>query len=392
MRISDILMLAVKNIFNGGIKGLLSIISVCIAIASISLISGIGWGVAGQINDELSKINTNATIVQSLNSNFDDNTISLIKNTSGVKGAMPVVFEFGTLFAKTQSTETLVVGIDKDFHNIFDIKTIHGIELGVDEKEFKGNQVIVDNILAESIYYRTNIVGKKIQIGYGQNVEEYEIISVIESPKAGIEALIGKSLPAVVYIPYKKINEDYGQDKAAAVAITCNNSDDYNQVTGQLLRRLELNNSDGKYQLDNISKYADMAVEITDIVAVMISCVAGISVIVGGIGMMSSMISNIECRKSEIGTYMALGIYKKDIRKIYMCESLLTSACGGVLGVLLSIAGIYTIKHFEILNINANITAIIVCFISAILCGVLSGYLPAKRAAELDPIDAIRWE
>ena len=75
-----------------------------------------------------------------------------------------------------------------------------------------------------------------------------------------------------------------------------------------------------------------------------------------------------------------------------MCESLITSACGGVLGVLLSIAGIYTIKHFEILNINANITAIIVCFISAILCGVLSGYLPAKRAAELDPIDAIRWE
>ncbi len=392
MQTSDLIMLAVKNIVNSRIKGFLSILSVCIGIASISLISGIGWGAATQINDELSKINTNATIVQSNGVSFNEDDIELIKNTEGIKGAMPFIFEFGSLYAKTQKMEALVVGIDKDFHDIFDIKTLHGVKLGEEETEFSGNQVIVDDILAESLYYRTNIVGKKIQIGYGQSVEEYEIVSVIESPKAGIETLIGQSLPAVVYIPYRTINEDYGEEKVAGVAVTCFDNDEYTQVTDLLLRRLSFNNSNGKYQLDNISNYAEMAAEITDMVAIMISCIAGISVLVGGIGMMSSMISNVESRKTEIGIYMALGINEKDILRMYIYESIILSTAGGILGVMLGISGMVLVKETGLLNTDINIIAVAICFVSAVLCGALSGYIPAKKAATMDPISAIRWE
>ena len=103
MRISDIIILAYKNVMSSRIKGILSVISVCIGISSVALVSGIGWGVSKQIDDELSRINTGATVLQTANDTFGDNEINEIKNTSGIKGAGPLIFEFGKLYAKTQS-------------------------------------------------------------------------------------------------------------------------------------------------------------------------------------------------------------------------------------------------------------------------------------------------
>ena len=392
MRISDIIILAYKNVMSSRIKGILSVISVCIGIASVALVSGIGWGVSKQIDDELCRINTGATVLQTSNDTFGDNEINEIKNTSGIKGAGPLIFEFGKLYAKTQSMDTLVVGIDKDFSEIFDIKTLHGFELGKEEKAFENYQVIVDNELAEKLYYRTNIIGKKIQLGYGQGVREYEVVGVIESPKAGIETLIGQKFPAMVYIPYQTVNDTYGENKVSIVALTCENEDEYDEITSTLVRKLNYNSDGGKYQLENISSYAEMVSEITDIVAIMISCVAGISVIVGGIGMMSSMISNIESRKTEIGIYMALGINRKDILRIYICESVMISAAGGLLGIMISIAAVYFVERMGIVNVNLDATALAVSYIIAVLWGIMFGYIPAKKAASLRPMDAIRWE
>ena len=392
MRINDIIRLAYKNVMSSRIKGILSVISVCIGIASVALVSGIGWGVSKQIDDELSRINTGATVLQTANDTFGDNEINEIKNTSGIKGAGPLIFEFGKLYAKTQSMDTLVVGIDKDFSEIFDIKTLHGFELGKEEKAFENYQVIVDNELAEKLYYRTNIIGKKIQLGYGQGVREYEVVGVIQSPKAGIETLIGQKFPAMVYIPYQTVNDTYGENKVSIVALTCENEDEYDEITSTLVRKLNYNSDGGKYQLENISSYAEMVSEITDIVAIMISCVAGISVIVGGIGMMSSMISNIESRKTEIGIYMALGINRRDILKIYICESVMISAAGGLLGIMISIAAVYFVERMGIVNVNLDATALAVSYIIAVLWGIMFGYIPAKKAASLRPMDAIRWE
>ena len=392
MRINDIIRLAYKNVMSSRIKGMLSVVSVCIGIASVALVSGIGWGVSKQIDDELSRINTGATVLQTSNDTFGDNEINEIKNTSGIKGAGPLIFEFGKLYAKTQSMDTLVVGIDKDFSEIFDIKTLHGFELGKEEKAFENYQVIVDNELAEKLYYRTNIIGKKIQLGYGQGVREYEVVGVIQSPKAGIETLIGQKFPAMVYIPYQTVNDTYGENKVSIVALTCENEDEYDEITSTLVRKLNYNSDGGKYQLENISSYAEMVSEITDIVAIMISCVAGISVIVGGIGMMSSMISNIESRKTEIGIYMALGINRRDILKIYICESVMISAAGGLLGIMISIAAVYFVERMGIVNVNLDATALAVSYIIAVLWGIMFGYIPAKKAASLRPMDAIRWE
>jgi len=108
--------------------------------------------------------------------------------------------------------------------------------------------------------------------------------------------------------------------------------------------------------------------------------------------MMSSMISNVESRKTEIGIYMALGINEKDILRMYIYESIILSTAGGILGVMLGISGMVLVKETGLLNTDINIIAVAICFVSAVLCGALFGYIPAKKAATMDPISAIRWE
>ena len=104
------------------------------------------------------------------------------------------------------------------------------------------------------------------------------------------------------------------------------------------------------------------------------------------------MISNIESRKTEIGIYMALGINRKDILRIYICESVMISAAGGLLGIMISIAAVYFVERMGIVNVNLDATALAVSYIIAVLWGIMFGYIPAKKAASLRPMDAIRWE
>lgn len=392
MRTVDLLKLALKNVKNSRITGFLCVISICIGITSVSLIYEIGAGASDVINGELKQLGSNATMLQSDNDIFDESDVELIKKSDEIYGAMPYAFEIGGVYAKTMRHDALILGIDSDFPKIFNVEYLYGAKIGEEETAFKGNQVIVDDTFANELYCRTNIVGKILQISVGGVVSEYEVVSIVKSPKAGIENIIGQSLPAIVYIPYTTINEEYGENKIAGVAITCMENADYSGVKEKLSHSLEMKNAGAEYKFENISNYTDMVKKISGIITVMLSCIAGISVIVGGIGIMSSMISGVENRKSEIGIYMALGINKADILKMYVCESFIISAAGGIFGIGLSSLIVFLINIAGITAIRVQWQSILLCFMGSVLCGIIFGYLPAKKAAEMNPINAIRWE
>ena len=100
----------------------------------------------------------------------------------------------------------------------------------------------------------------------------------------------------------------------------------------------------------------------------------------------------MENRKTEIGIYMALGMTEKDILRMHLAESVIITATGGMLGVALSIGAIYLIKASGLLDVTANVKAIMLCFGFAVISGCIFGYIPAKKASTMNPINAIRWE
>lgn len=392
MKKTDMLHLSFKNFKSSKIKGLLCTVSVCVGITSISLVSQIGGTAVNAIEKELNMISENATMLQSTSSVFSSEEIEAVRASDNIKAVMPYTFEYGTVFAKNSKTDALICGIDKSFTSVFNIDVIHKDIFKDSNFILKKDHVIIDDVFAKKLYSRKDVVGKTLQLSINGNVKKYKVISVISSQKAGMENLLGKSLPEIVYVSNEAISDAYGENMIYSLAISFFDDLSNTKTVNNVIRKLKINFGNGDYKAENIGSYADMAKRISNIVSLLISGIAGISVLVGGIGIMNSMVASVENRKNEIGIFMALGAYKKDIMRTFVYEAVIISVLGGIIGIGICIFVICGVNSLLRTNIAINISNMLSCFGGAVLCGMIFGFLPAKKAANLSPIDAIRWE
>lgn len=393
MKTIDLLRFTLKNIANSRIKGVLCALSVCVGISSVCLVMEIGSNAESQIQQELSQISTGILNVSPASGAISNTVLKEISNAPEIKAYMPYIFEYGHYYVKNTTNTSVICGITEKIPEIFNIELYHG-RLPTPSEISNGTRVaLVDDLMANKIYKRTNIVGKQIQIAVNGFYEKYQVIGVISSQKAGIESMLGQSLPDLLYIPYTAINNAFGENKLQNVAISCFESVDPTEASQKLVRNLNTSPlAEGKYTAENISNYTDSILRITGIVALLVSAIAAISVLVGGIGIMNSLVASVESRKNEIGIYIALGARPREILLSFILEAVLISVIGSVFGIGISSAVILLANKLITIPLTINYSNIIISFFGAILIGAIFGYMPAKKASQLNPIDAIRLE
>lgn len=393
MKTIDLLRFTLKNIVNSRIKGVLCALSVCVGISSVCLVMEIGSNAENQIQRELSQISTGILNISPVYGAISNTVLKEISNTPEVKAYMPYIFEYGHYYVKNTTNTSVICGITEKIPEIFNIELYHG-RLPTQGEIANGARVaLVDDLMANKIYKRTNIVGKQIQIAVNGFYEKYQVIGVISSQKAGIEGMIGQSLPDLLYIPYTAINNAFGENKLQNVAISCFDVVNPAEASQKLVRNLNTSPlTEGKYTVENISNYTDSILHITGIVALLVSAIAAISVVVGGIGIMNSLVASVESRKNEIGIYIALGARPREILLSFILEAVLISVIGSVFGIGISSAAILMANKLIAIPLTINYSNVIISFFGAILCGAIFGYMPAKKASQLNPIDAIRLE
>ena len=393
MKTIDLFRFTLKNIRNSKIKGILCALSVCVGISSVCLVMEIGSNAENQIQQELSQISSNILTVSPNSGKVSGTVLKEISQNPAIKAYMPYIFEYGHYFVKNTTNNSVICGINQDIPEIFNITLYHGRLPTKSEVEQGANVVLVDDIMANNIYHRTNIVGKTIQIALNGFYQKYEVIGVISSQKAGIESMIGQSLPDLLYVPYTTINQAFGENKLENVAIRCFDSFNPTEESQKLIRKLNISTlSEGKYSVDNISNFTDTILRVTTIVSLLVSAIAAISVLVGGIGIMNSLVASAESRKNEIGIYIALGAKPREIMLSFLLEAVLISVIGSVLGIAISSAAVLIANQFISIPLTLNPMNSLVSFVGAIVCGAVFGYMPSKKAAKLNPIDAIRLD
>ena len=151
-------------------------------------------------------------------------------------------------------------------------------------------------------------------------------------------------------------------------------------------------NKDDDFTVRNLTQMMESAKEATRTMAILLGSIAGVSLLVGGIGIMNIMLVSVTERTKEIGIRMAIGAKASDIRIQFLIESLLLSFAGGVLGVLIGVLGAYGIQVFSDMRIAISSFSILLSFGFSGLIGVVFGYYPAYKASLLNPIDALRYE
>lgn len=389
MKLHEQLFLAGKNVMRSGSKAILCSLAICIGIGSVSLIVSFGNVVENAVDAELRQIGIRGCLFYTKSGEpVRSEALEVFASNESVRSFMPVSITTGGIRLRNQTSSAGIIGVDNHLNEVFELELLHGAFPTRDQITTGASVAVIDSTLAESAYKRTNVVGKRLLLQINGVSTELQICGVIRSQSAGLSSLLGGSIPYFIYLPHttlSSLSTSLKPDKVIAII-----DDAQSQTESQMIQsRLQRLTGDS-YRTENLNQYINNFVSISGLLTTFVSGVAAISLIVGGLGVMNAMISSIESRTQEIGIYRALGTKKNDIVVIFLLESLFMCIIGGGSSILLDQIILYAVDSFCNVDLCLQPNSVMLGLTISIACGLLFGWLPAIRAAKLDPIRAIK--
>lgn len=394
--------IALDSIRANKLRSLLTMLGIIIGISSVITIVSLGQGGQSTITGEFEKIgSTSVSIrvdVQKANKSdyITMEDIDQIRDKiSSVKYITPTLQKQGVITSDKESKRAYITGGNEELQYVRNLEIVYG-RFFSEREHIEGKSVIVvDEIAARKLFGHEDVVGKTIKVGPKNSPKQALIIGVIKSE---MEMFGGddENIPAMVMAPVTLVQELYGSDNLIDSILISATSKELSETAGNsALNMLESrHNNKGRdiYKAEALMKQLEQINKVIGIFTAFIGAVAAISLMVGGIGVMNIMLVSVTERTREIGIRKAIGATTGTILLQFLTESVIISVVGGIIGMLLGVIGANIIGSFA--NIVPEVSWVVVAstilFSSAV--GIFFGIYPAKKAAQMDPIDALRYE
>ena len=391
---------AIQNIWSNKFRTFLTMLGIIIGVTAVIVIVGLGNGMTQSIQSSFSDLGTNIISVQVMG--YGSRSVK-VEDVYSLVDAHPDLFEAvsptasisGTVKVDTASySNTTVKGVSESYLEMsgYTVRVGRGINY-VDLTDNKKICVVGDYI--SRVAYGGNAVGQTIKIG----AEKYTIVGVLEAKVTDTSDQEGSS-DDIVLLPYTTVLRVSKTSTASSYAVTVTSEDNISEAKTALEDGLqELLNSDEGYMVTSMSEMLDMMTSMVNMVVTILTAIAAISLLVGGIGIMNIMMVSVTERTREIGIRKALGAKERVILGLFVTEAATTSALGGVLGI--GLGYLFSALANRILplvmsdmemTVSPSLGSVAVAFGISVGIGVLFGYLPAKRAARLNPIEALHYD
>ena len=401
--------LALKSLMTSKMRALLTMLGIIIGVGAVIVITSLGNGMQNMMNEQFEKLGANLVQVQLFMYGGDSRSVDpddmyelVDKYPQYISGVTPYV---SAQLAVRQGSEdferTSIYGVGETFLNERGA-TMSGQNLGkgrfisyIDAARYQ-NVCVIGAYLEEEAF-QGDALGKQLSIGG----EHFTVIGVLEKNSDMSEG----SGDDIIYLPYTTALRLSGSADASIYMFTSTSKDTAATSKGIIENRLykTFQSSDYYFVMTSAEMMDAMNAMMGTMMAVLVA-IAAISLLVGGIGIMNIMLVSVTERTREIGIRKSLGAKRKDIRGQFIIEAGTTSAIGGVLGILVGIGlaslagsligGMMTSSMGGGSTFSAvpNLSSVAVAFGVSVGIGILFGYLPAKKAAALNPIDALRYE
>ncbi|WP_289005130.1 ABC transporter permease [uncultured Parabacteroides sp.] len=403
---TNLIKIALRALANNKLRGFLTMLGIIIGVASVITMLAIGQGSKRSIQEQISEMGSNMIMIHpgadvrggvrqdasAMETLKLEDYQNIVDETRYVSAVSPSVNSSGQAIFGANNAPTTIYGISPDYLEIRRYKVEDGDMFTEQDIQTAAKVCVVGKTVVDNLFTNgESPVGKVIRF---QKLP-FRIVGVLESK--GYNSM-GMDQDDLILAPYTTI-----QKKVLAIThlqgITCSAlKEEYtdqaiDEITEILRRNHKLKESDDDdFTIRSQQELSTMLTSTTDMMTVLLAAVAGISLLVGGIGIMNIMYVSVTERTREIGLRMSIGAKGIDILAQFLIESILISVTGGLIGVVLGVGAALVVNGVAHFPIYIQPWSVMLSFAVCTVTGVFFGWYPAKKAAQLDPIEAIRYE
>ena len=390
MNIIQAFKLAGRSIIGSKMRSFLTMLGMIIGVTSVITLVGLMNGVTNYMVSMFADLGTNTITVQLTNTdtrNVDvDEVYEFVDENSDIfQYVTPRVSGQYTIKNGTESTTTTVSGVSEDFSEINNLELTSGrfIQYSDIKNRYKG--CVIGTYIAEELFDGKANVGDTIKI----NGQVYKIIGILEEKADSTQG----SSDDCLYIPYSNAVRMSGSSDISSYTFAAYNTDLVDEGKDLLDNFIySIMKNEDLYNISTMAELLEQVNEMTGMLSSILGGIAGISLLVAGIGIMNIMLVSVVERTKEIGIRKSLGAKKKDIMSQLVIEAATISTIGGIIGIILGWAATVTLGNAFGLEAVPTVGSIILAFGVSAGIGIGFGYMPANKAAKLNPIDALRSE
>lgn len=406
MNTTNLLKIALRALANNKLRGFLTMLGIIIGVASVITMLAIGQGSKRSIQAQISEMGSNMIMIQpgadmrggvrqdasAMETLKLQDYEDIVNETRYVSATSPSVNSSGQVIYGANNAPTTVYGISPDYMEIRRYEVEDGDMFSDQDVQIAAKVCVIGKTVVDNLFPGgENPVGRVIRF---QKLP-FRVVGVLKSK--GYNSM-GMDQDDLILAPYTTI-----QKKILAIThlqgITCSAlKEEYtDQAIDEISEILRRNHrlretDDDDFTIRSMQELSTMLTSTTDIMTTLLAAVAGISLLVGGIGIMNIMYVSVTERTREIGLRMSIGAKGMDILAQFLIESILISVTGGLIGVLFGVGAALVVNVVAHFPIYIQPWSVLLSFVVCTVTGVFFGWYPAKKAAQLDPIEAIRYE
>jgi putative ABC transport system permease protein len=404
MRIKESIHIARRSLIGNKMRSLLTMLGVVIGVAAIIAMISIGNGAKADISERIKSLGSNvlqirpgtqafgpvrfgAGSVQTLK--YEDAQM-LKEKSQYISYVSPEVSRQAQVKFGNKNDNIEIIGTTTEYQRVQNIKTTKGSFFTDNDVFFREKVCLVGQTVVTNIFGSADPIGQRIRI----NNIEFRVLGVLE--KKGSMGPFDQDNRILVPVT-TAMKRVFGTDYLRSISVEVRNAKEMDTAKEELttlLRRQHkiMPNKDSDFNIQDQSAFLETLEKTSQSFTYLLGGIAAVSLIVGGIGIMNIMLVSVTERTREIGTRKAIGAKRRDILLQFLVESLVLSLLGGIIGILLGVGGAILISKFAGWKTVISVDAILLAFLFSASIGIFFGIYPARKAARLNPIEALRYE
>lgn len=403
MDFSESLKQAFESLKSNKLRSILTMLGIVMGVFSVITIVAIGNAAQGYMNAQFERIGANTINITYRERNLSQrewltlDDLETVKNVSQeIKNIATFIQRMGTLRINSDTRDAIILGVSSQYKNFDVIEMLEGRFINDFDVSANARVVVVNEFFAKRYFKRSDVVGEFVTLRTsGAGSMNLKIIGVIEGGDDLFSSMMNNdNIPAIVYMPISTVQSAfYNSKRLDSIMVSVEDKERARVIGERIVRILNAKHGkDGLYMAQNTADIQKAMNDVLGVISAVLLAIAVITLVVGGIGIVNILLVSVTERIREIGIRKALGAQKRDIVFQFLTEAIIMTAFSGIIGIILGvISGAVIAKLIKIPpTVNAGI--IILAFLGSIVLGLIFGVYPAKRAADLDPIESLRYE